>query len=260
MINVKSSCREYSAFPVFMKIPRISITRCTYYTFSSFSSLPRGFHRNHTAHWILVFDRWATTTTWKYGKLVLETWKSPESCEPMGTVLQNINHSSASALYELLNSTIMPINLFSNHRYCRILCAGVCLCVLMGLFKSCPIYIAMPHYPYCLHYCPEVRCSFPHWGLSSRWPNMPQDGRQAGRHAGREWAVRSVFIVLGPPYANWCTGPRVVPDCSMLPGEQAADLIFQHTAAPTSGPGEGDLPCLLECLFNWNCNQCCAFK
>lgn len=73
----------------------------------------------------------------------------------------------------------MPMNLFSNHRYCRILCACVCLCVLMGLFKSCPIYIATPHYPYCLHYCPEVRCSFPHWALSSRWPNMPQDGRQA---------------------------------------------------------------------------------
>lgn len=78
---------------------------------------------------------------------------------------------------------------------------------------------------------------------------MPQDGRQAGRQAWKEGAVRSVFIVLGPPYASWCTGPWIVPDCRMHPGEQAADLIFQHTAAPTSGPGEGDLPCLLECLL-----------
>lgn len=76
-------------------------------------------------------------------------------------------------------------------------------------------------------------------------------GWQAGRQAGREGAVRSVVIVLGPPYASWCTRPWVVPDCRMRPGEQAADLIFQHTAAPTSGPGEGDLPCLLECLLKW---------
>jgi len=59
-------------------------------------------------------------------------------------------------------------------------------------------------------------------------------------------AVRSVFIVLGPPYANGCSRPWVVPDCRMRPAEQSADLISQHTAAPTSGPGEGDLPCLLE--------------
>lgn len=78
---------------------------------------------------------------------------------------------------------------------------------------------------------------------------MPQDGRQAGRQAGREGAVHSVFIVLGPPYASWCTRPWVVPDCRMYPGEQAADLIFQHTAALTSGPGEGDLPRLLESVL-----------
>lgn len=71
---------------------------------------------------------------------------------------------------------------------------------------------------------------------------MPQDGRQAERGGG---VARSVFIVLGPPNAR----PLVVPDCRMRPSEQAADLIFQHTAAPTSGPGEGDLPCLLECLL-----------
>lgn len=77
---------------------------------------------------------------------------------------------------------------------------------------------------------------------------MPQDGRQADR-LGERGLPHSVFIVLGPPYASWCTGPWVVPDCRMRPGEQAADLIFQHTAAPTSGPGEGDLPCLLVCLL-----------
>lgn len=80
---------------------------------------------------------------------------------------------------------------------------------------------------------------------------MPQDGGQADRLGENRGLFRSVFIALGPPYASWCIGPWVVPDCRMRPGEQAADLIFQHTAAPTSGPGEGDLPCLLECLLNW---------
>lgn len=74
-------------------------------------------------------------------------------------------------------------------------------------------------------------------------------GWQAGRQAGREGAVHPVFIVRGPPYATWYTRPWVLPDCSIYPGEQAADLIFQQAAAPTSGPGEGDLPCLLVCLL-----------
>lgn len=75
-------------------------------------------------------------------------------------------------------------------------------------------------------------------------------GWQAGRQAEGEGAG-SIFIVPGPPYASWYTRPWVVPGCCMRPGEQAADLIFQHTAAPTSGPGEGDLPWLLEFLLKW---------
>lgn len=71
---------------------------------------------------------------------------------------------------------------------------------------------------------------------------MPRDGGPAEG----EGAVRSVFCVARTPYASWNTRPWVVPACCMRPGEQAADLIFQHAAAPTSGPGEGDLPWLPE--------------
>lgn len=39
-------------------------------------------------------------------------------------------------------------------------------------------------------------------------------------------------------------------DCGRIPGKRAAELIFQHAAASASGPGEGDLPCLLERLLN----------
>lgn len=173
--------------------------------------------------------------------------------------------------HDLLTSTKMPMNLLfswtperflqqavvpsvntSTVEYfvCSVCCVCVCISVRMGLFKSCSTCMATPHYPYCLLLCPEVGCGSPHWAQSSRWPNMPQDGRQTDR-LGEKGAIHSVVIVLGPPYACWCTGPWVVPDCCMRPGEQAADLIFHHTAAPTSGPGEGDLPCLLECLLNW---------
>lgn len=141
----------------------------------------------------------------------------------------------------LLQAVVPPVN--TN----RIVC--MCICVRMGLFKSCSTCMATPHYPYCLLLCPEVGCSSPHWAQLSRWPNMPQDGRQAGRQAGREGAVHPVFIVRDPPYATWYTRPWVFPDCSIYPSEQAADLIFQQAAAPTSGPGEGDLPCLLVCLL-----------
>lgn len=57
---------------------------------------------------------------------------------------------------------------------------------------------------------------------------MPQDGGQADR-LGERGAVRSVFIVPRHPYASWCSRPWVVPDCRMRPGEQAADVIFQHS-------------------------------
>lgn len=75
---------------------------------------------------------------------------------------------------------------------------------------------------------------------------MPQDGRQSGR----EGLLFTLSLLhRGHRVRAGCTRPQVVPDCRMDPSEQAADLIFQHTAAPTSGPGEGDLPCLLECLL-----------
>lgn len=133
----------------------------------------------------------------------------------------------------------------------------------VGLLKSCSTCVATPHYPY-----PASFFALKRGAASLAGPcrqGDPTCPRMAGRQTGWGWkgegrggAILLVFIVLGPPYASWCTGPWVAPDCGMSPSEQAADLIFQHTAAPTSGPGEGDLPCLLECLLNWNRNGHCA--
>lgn len=47
---------------------------------------------------------------------------------------------------------------------------------------------------------------------------------------GRQTAPR-------PPHAGRCSWPWVFPGCCPRPGEQAADLIFQHAAARTSGEG-----------------------
>lgn len=38
--------------------------------------------------------------------------------------------------------------------------------------------------------------------------------------------------------------PGLLRAAAYVPASKAADLIFQHAAAPTSGPHEGDLPCL----------------
>lgn len=75
--------------------------------------------------------------------------------------------------------------------------------------------------------------------------------RRAGR-AGRGGGGGSLCLYCtGATMCRRGAGPRVVADCGRIPGKRAAELIFQHAAAPTSGPGEGDLPCLTERLLKW---------
>lgn len=86
---------------------------------------------------------------------------------------------------------------------------------------------------------------------------MPWDGRQADRLG--QWRLFALSLLYwGHRMLAGALGLGWFQTACSLPGEQAADLIFQHAPAPTSGPGEGDLPCLLECLFNWNRNSGCA--
>lgn len=74
---------------------------------------------------------------------------------------------------------------------------------------------------------------------------------RADRRVGRAGGRRSLCLYCsGATMCSRGTGPRVLADRGRIPGKRAAELIFQHAAAPASGPGEGDLPCLSECLLN----------
>lgn len=80
---------------------------------------------------------------------------------------------------------------------------------------------------------------------------MPRDGEQTDAWGGGFGGLGVLHLYCtGATLCRRGAGPRVVADCGRIPGKRAAELIFQHTAAPTSGPGEGDLPCLTECLLN----------
>lgn len=83
---------------------------------------------------------------------------------------------------------------------------------------------------------------------------MPRDGEQTdvrGERGGGRGGVSLRLYCTGATVCRRGAGPRVVADCGRIPGKRAAELIFQHAAAPTSGPGEGDLPCLTERLLKW---------
>lgn len=85
---------------------------------------------------------------------------------------------------------------------------------------------------------------------------MPRDGKQTDVWGELRGGRLRCLYCTGATMCRRGPGPRVVADCSRIPGKRAAELIFLLAAAPASGPGEGDLPCLSKRLLN--CEMSCG--
>lgn len=150
------------------------------------------------------------------------------------------------ALHDLLTS----MNSFSKQPLWTCVCPRQSMCADRVIQKLSHLHsnASLPILPLSL---PRSRGRLPSPGpvvkVTQHAPRWRAD-RRVGR-GGFGGGVCSIFIAPGPPCVGAALGLGWLQTAAGFPGSEQLSSFF-NTAAPTSGPGEGDLPCLTEGLLN----------